>query len=207
MSGWRETCTNRAPSSNRCPWISNTRGNHSGYRRGSPTSSQTVETGASRTASSRTSDISRQCPAPAGPALLAGVVVRVDLRVLRPLLGELVLGEAGVDGARLDAGIAVDALVGVDVEHLGRLVVGLVGGRVDAVDRTDLDARVVLRPDARLGDDVGQAWLPFVALSVRSGGPPRRSGQADRTFYGDRVAGVILLTGATGTVGKALLPG
>ena len=50
--------------------------------------------------------------------LLAGEVLGVDRRVLRPLLGELVLGEAGVDRARLDAGVAVDALVGVDVELL-----------------------------------------------------------------------------------------
>ena len=49
---------------------------------------------------------------------VAGVVLGVDRRVLRPLLGELVLGEAGVDRARLDAGVAVDALVGVDVELL-----------------------------------------------------------------------------------------
>ena len=71
--------------------------------------------------------------------------------------GELVLGEAGVDRAGLDAGVAVDALVGVDVEHLDAVVVGLVGRRVDAVHRTDLDARVVLGADAGLGDDVGHS--------------------------------------------------
>jgi putative transposase len=92
---------------------------------------------------------------------LAGllVVVRVDLDVVLPLVGQLVLGEAGVDRAGFDAGVAVDALLGVDVELDDRVVVGLVGRRVDAVDGTDLHAGVVLRVDAGLGDDVGQ-WSP-----------------------------------------------
>src|SRR3954452_939799 len=82
------------------------------------------------------------------------VVVRVDLGELLPLVRHLVLGEAGVDGAGLHAGVAVDALVRIDVQHLDRVVIGLVGRRVDAVDRADLYARVVLGADARLGDDV-----------------------------------------------------
>src|SRR5688572_17627212 len=52
------------------------------------------------------------------------VVVRVDLRELLPLVRQLVLGEARVHGAGLDAGVAVDALVGVDVEHLDVVVIG-----------------------------------------------------------------------------------
>src|SRR3712207_8986333 len=51
------------------------------------------------------------------------------------------------------AGVAVDALLRVDVEHLDLVVVGLVGRRVDAVDRADLHAGVVLGPDAGLGDE------------------------------------------------------
>src|SRR5918998_1467860 len=87
----------------------------------------------------------------------AGVVRRVLLGVARPLLGQLVLGEARVHGAGLDAGIAVDALLGIDEEHLDLVVVGLVGRRMDAVDRADLDAGVVLGSDAGLGDDIGHA--------------------------------------------------
>src|SRR3954452_6836249 len=83
------------------------------------------------------------------------VVVRVHLRELLPLVGQLVLGEARVHRAGLDARIAVDALVGVDVEHLDLVVVRLVRGRMDAIDRTHLDARVVLGADAGLRDDVG----------------------------------------------------
>src|SRR4051794_38285880 len=105
------------------------------------------------------------------------VVLRVDLDVLAPLVRELVLGETGVHRAGLDAGVAVDALVGIDEELLGGLVVGLVGRRVDAVDGTDLDARVVLLSDAGLGDDVGHGWFsPSLAASVVPGirfKPPR----------------------------------
>src|ERR1700754_2694716 len=97
------------------------------------------------------------------PAL---VVVRVDLRVFGPLGRQLVLGEAGVDRAGLDAGVAVDALIGIDVEHLDRVVVGLVGRRVDAVDRAYLDARVVLGADARLGYDVGHSESSPKSISV-----------------------------------------
>ena len=44
-------------------------------------------------------------------------VIRVDLDVLLPLARQLVLGEAGVDGTRFDAGVAVDAPV--SYTHLG----------------------------------------------------------------------------------------
>ena len=84
-----------------------------------------------------------------------GEVLRVDLRVARPLGRQLVLGEARVHGAGLDAGVAVDALLGIDVQLVDLVVVGLVRRRVDAVDGAHLDARVVLGPDAGLRDHVG----------------------------------------------------
>ena len=93
-------------------------------------------------------------------ATLRSEVLRVELGVVRPLLRELVLGEARVDGTGLDAGVAVDALLWIDVEHLDLVVVGLVGRRVDAVHRTDLDARVVLGPDARFSDHIGHSASP-----------------------------------------------
>jgi predicted ArsR family transcriptional regulator len=74
-----------------------------------------------------------------------------------PLVGDLILGEAGVDRAGLDAGVAVDALLGIDVELVGLCVAGLIRSGMDAVDRADLDARVVLDPDAWFSDDVGHA--------------------------------------------------
>src|SRR5437588_4479085 len=107
---------------------------------------------------------------PPRPALGLGLVVlRVRLRVLLPLVRELVLREAGIDRAGLDAGVAVDALVGVDVEHLDGVVVGLVRGRVDAVDRADLDTRVVLGPDAGLCD-----YVRHVLLETRTRGGSAR---------------------------------
>src|SRR3712207_7385343 len=51
---------------------------------------------------------------------------------LHDALPILVLGEAGVHRTCLDAGIAVDALLRVDVQHLDLVVIGLVGSRVDA---------------------------------------------------------------------------
>jgi len=48
----------------------------------------------------------------------------------------------------------------VDEKLADLVVVGLVWGRVNAVDRTDLDARVVLHADARLVDDVGHVGPP-----------------------------------------------
>src|SRR3954470_24251153 len=96
----------------------------------------------------------RSGPSTSRSGLFAREVLRVLLREGVPLVGELILGEAGVDPACLDAGVAVDALLRVDVELLDVVVVRLVRGWVDAVHRADLDAGVVLLPDARLGDDV-----------------------------------------------------
>src|SRR6185436_6891219 len=90
-------------------------------------------------------------------ALLRREVLGVDLREALPLVRQLVLGEARVDRTRLDARVAVDALLGVDVELLDAVVVGLVRRRVDAVHRAHLDAGVVLGADARLRDDIGHA--------------------------------------------------
>jgi hypothetical protein len=75
-------------------------------------------------------------------------VVGVDLDEVSPLLGHFILRKDRVHGARVDASAAVDALIGIDVIH----VRGIVG--MDAIDRTDLDARGVFYVDARLDDDV-----------------------------------------------------
>src|SRR4051812_20968441 len=81
-------------------------------------------------------------------------VARVDLDVTLPLVRELILGEAGVHRAGLDAGVAVDALFRIDVELLDLVVIRLVRSRMDAVDGADLDARIVLLPDTGLCDHV-----------------------------------------------------
>src|SRR5581483_4487027 len=83
------------------------------------------------------------------------VVGRVDLDVLLPLGRDLVLGRDRVHRAGLHARVAVDALVGIYVELVVIVEVGLVLRRVDAVHRADLDAGVVLDADAGLVDHVG----------------------------------------------------
>src|SRR3990170_2238001 len=74
----------------------------------------------------------------------------VQLRVLFPLVGHVVLGEDRGHRAHRLAGAAVDALVGVDVE----LAVGALF-EVDAVHGAHLDARLVDDIDAGLRDNVG----------------------------------------------------
>src|SRR5262249_47047224 len=76
----------------------------------------------------------------------------VDLDVVLPLLRGLVLGEDRLDRAHRLAGAAVDALLGVDVEHRLPLV--------DAVNRAHLHAGLVFHADARLGNDIGHSVLP-----------------------------------------------
>ena len=61
--------------------------------------------------------------------------------------GDVVLAEDRRHRAHRHAGVAVDALVRLDVEHPGTLV--------DAVDRTLVHARLVLDVDARFRDHVG----------------------------------------------------
>ena len=65
-------------------------------------------------------------------------------------VGHVVLGEDRLDRALGDAQRAVDALVGIDDQHVRALA--------KAVDRADIDAVGVLALDAALGDDVGH-WL------------------------------------------------
>jgi hypothetical protein len=67
-------------------------------------------------------------------------VVSVDLYELPHLGRDLVLSEDRVHWAGLHARITIDAFLWVNVELLGCVIPGLVRGRVDAVDRTHLDA-------------------------------------------------------------------
>ena len=80
--------------------------------------------------------------------LLLLEVVGVDLDVFAPLLRDLVLGEDGVDRARINARAAVDALIRVDEIH-GRCVVG-----VNTVHGADLYARGIFDPYTRLNNDI-----------------------------------------------------
>src|SRR5271168_42105 len=91
--------------------------------------------------------------------LFGGEVVGVDWGVAGPLFRQVFEGEDGGYGADGDAGAAVDAFDGIDVELLFGVVAGLVFARVDAVHRADVDAGGIFCADARLGDYVSHLLL------------------------------------------------
>src|SRR6201995_5784717 len=89
-----------------------------------------------------TSRVSRTKP------LSVGEVVGVDLREVLPLVRQLIVREDRVDRTFLDAGVAVDALLGIDEQllHFGKA--GLVFSRVNTVDRADLHTTEILEGEA-----------------------------------------------------------
>src|SRR5690242_10337744 len=96
------------------------------------------------------------------PVRTTSLVVEVDAILVDealPLLGHAVVREDRLDGTRGLARLAIDAFVGMDVE----LIVAL----VDAVHGADLDARLVLHPDAGLGDDERHGIPPVVPRAAR----------------------------------------
>src|SRR4029450_5946974 len=104
------------------------------------------------------------------------VPVGVDLRVLRPLLGQLFLREDRLDRAYGDTSAAIDAGLGVDVQLVLALELRLVLLGVDAVHRAHLDTGRVLGVHARLCDDVGHegsslANIPAAILTQNSAEP------------------------------------
>src|SRR5690606_2783042 len=109
-----------------------------------------------------------------GAAGRAEVVEELDVGavVVAPLRRHVVLVVDGLHGADGLARAAVDALVGVDVQRPLALV--------DAVDRTLLDARLVLDVHARLGDYVSHDRVPFwlARPDPARGGARSRQGHA-----------------------------
>src|SRR5450830_278230 len=82
------------------------------------------------------------------------VPVGVDLEVVLPLVGDRLFREDRGHRAGRLAIAALDAYVGIDVEHLRSREIRFVLARVNAVDRAHIDAGGVLRADAWLSDDV-----------------------------------------------------
>ena len=78
----------------------------------------------------------------------------IDLGVVVPLIRDGFFSENSFNRAFRFTGTAIDAFVGVDVEHLAiRLVVSV--RRMDTVDGADFYAGSIAGPDARLSDDIG----------------------------------------------------
>jgi hypothetical protein len=73
------------------------------------------------------------------------VILRVDLDEILPLFGDVLFGEDRLLWAdrRARPAIYTRAWVNIELAHVGE--VGLVGPRVNAINRTDLDAVGVLR--------------------------------------------------------------
>ena len=88
----------------------------------------------------------------------------VGRRVVLPLRGDVILVEDGLHGAHRLTRTAVDALVGLDVEHAVALV--------DAVDGALLDAGLVLQVHTGKGDDVGHRNLHDVSGTQPDGWAP-----------------------------------
>jgi hypothetical protein len=82
--------------------------------------------------------------------LLASItkVLGVDFRVLLVLGRDVGICVDRFDGAGRDARAAIDAYFGIDEQHL------VVIFSVDAVDRTNVDTRLVFGADTWFGDDV-----------------------------------------------------
>src|SRR5207248_6305815 len=102
-------------------------------------------------------------------------VVGVDRDVLGPLLGDVVLGEDGIHRALRLADTTVDALVRVNKQHVREAFLVTL---IDAVDRTDLHAGLVLDADARLADDVSHGSFLLFQSARRAGGSRGAGGRA-----------------------------
>src|SRR4030095_15509303 len=97
------------------------------------------------------------CPLPFYSRLFLEVV-GVQRNVFLPLVRHLVEGKDRLDRAGRDARSAVDALVRMDVEHLGALEGRLVLPGMDAIHRADVDAGAVLGADAGLRNYIGHSF-------------------------------------------------
>src|SRR5579864_1218630 len=88
-----------------------------------------------------------------GLALL-GVPVRVNRGKVSPLLRQIFQGKDRRHRADRDAGAAVNAFHGTDVQLRLVLEFGFIFSRMDAIDRADVDAGGVFGSDTGLSDYV-----------------------------------------------------
>src|SRR3989304_2999804 len=88
------------------------------------------------------------------PLLL--VILRIHWNEVFPLFRRFVEREDRLDRTRRDARAAVDAFVGVNVQHFGGREIRLVLARMNAIDGAHVNAGGVLRSDAGFADNVSQ---------------------------------------------------
>src|SRR4029077_5483074 len=89
------------------------------------------------------------------------IPIGVDRRVALPLFRQVLEGENRGYWTDGDAGAAIDAFDGINIELLLCLMLGFVLARVDAVDRADVHAGRVFRADARLSNHVSHSRSPL----------------------------------------------
>src|SRR5687768_4284628 len=101
------------------------------------------------------------------------IPVGIDLRVVGPLLRNEVLRKNRLDGTSRLAGSAIDANLRIDIEHRLFLEIGLILPGMDAVHRTNIHARGVLRVDARFGNHIShrEQGPPEAAILAKDQGP------------------------------------
>src|SRR4030095_10994498 len=94
-------------------------------------------------------------------AFLFFVPVGVDLNELFPFLWSRRLLKDRFYRTNRLAGATIDALVGIDIEFIFLLeFFGLVFGRMDTIDRANIDTSGILNFYARLGNDIGHLTPP-----------------------------------------------
>src|SRR5215471_14282762 len=131
-------------------------------------------------------------------ALLLGVPVGVNGSEVLPLFRKIFEGKNGGYRANRDASAAIDTFDGIDIEHRFALMIGFVLARVDAVHRTNVNARRVLGVDARFGNHISHATSPLLRVKGRdrfrnaAGNSPNKIGrQPNSSMY-------LFYAGATG---------
>ena len=105
-----------------------------------------------------------------GPLTPVPIVLCVLRDVIRPLTRRFVEREDRFDRAGRHAGAAIDALVGMNIEHLDRRKRRFVLPGMNTVDRTDVHARGILGADAWLANDIRHGG--YSTSVVRSGARP-----------------------------------
>jgi hypothetical protein len=79
---------------------------------------------------------------------------RVPFYEFRELAGYVLVPENRFDRTFLDALIAVDTYLRIDIKHLRRCEIRFMLGRMDAVNRADHNARGVFHANAGFGNHI-----------------------------------------------------
>src|SRR3954464_8414389 len=92
-------------------------------------------------------------------------VLRVHRNIVLPLFRRFIEREDRFHRTRRHARPAIDALVGMNVEHLCRREIRFILARMDAVYRTHIDTGAVFRADAWLANNIRHGFCLLVIAS------------------------------------------